>query len=127
VSGGTPLLTFFGVLVAQYILRKGASELETRSKREETLRVLRWAAELAVSGDEGKSRLGVSQLVALGDSALLDHAQQLFVDAALDAVIDEPVDEIDEAGDDAEVIRLPGIAGSPVSSSGNNNEGGDDG
>ena len=52
ISTGTPVLTFMGVLVAQYLLRKGANEVEVRSRREETLRVLRWAAELAVSADD---------------------------------------------------------------------------
>jgi hypothetical protein len=107
VSLGTPLLTLAGVLVAQWILRKGANELETRSKREETLRVLRWSAELAVSDDEGKAKLGVSQLNALGDSDLLDRHQQLFVDAALRAVVDVPVEEIEQAPEeDVEVVEV---------------------
>jgi hypothetical protein len=97
-----------------------------RSRREETHRVLRWAAELAVSDNEGQAKLGVSQLNALGDSDLLDDAQQLFVDAALQAVVDEPADEIDEAGNDAEIIRLPGPGAPPVPSD-ENEEGGDDG
>jgi hypothetical protein len=126
VSFGTPVLTFIGVLIAQWIGRRAAKELETRSKREETLRVLRWAAELAVSDDDGKAKLGVSQLNALGDSDLLDDAQQLFVDAALEAVVDEPADEIEEAGEDAEVIRLPG-PGAPPLPSDEDEEGGDDG
>jgi hypothetical protein len=100
VSIGTPVLTFLGVLLAQFLTRKSATELEVRSKREETMRNLRWAAELAVSGDPTQAKLGVSQLVALGDSDLLDDAQQLFIDAALSAVVEDPADEI---GDDADV------------------------
>lgn len=125
VSFGTPGLTFIGVLLAQWIGRRAARELETRSKREETLRVLRWAAELAVSDDDGKAKLGVSQLNALGDSDLLDDAQQLFVDAALEAVVDEPADEIEEAGEDAEVIRLPGPAAPPLQSEEDEKDGDD--
>ena len=52
VTIGTPLLTFIGVLIAQLMTRKGAQELEVRSKREETMRNLRWAAELAVKEDD---------------------------------------------------------------------------
>lgn len=106
VSVGTPALTFAGVLIAQAILRKGANELEVRSRREETLRVLRWAAELAVSTDDGKARLGVAQLNALGDSDLLDDAQQLFVDAALLAVVDVPAEELEQSTGDVEVLEI---------------------
>lgn len=105
VSFGSPLLAFVGVLVSQWIGRKGAAELETRSRREETMRNLRWAAELAVSEDAARADLGVSQLIALGDSELLDDDQQLFVDAALDAVVDSAADEIDAAGPGVEVFR----------------------
>lgn len=103
VSIGTPVLTFCGVLVAQLILRRGATELETRSKREETMRNLRWAAELAVSDDDAKAKLGVSQLNALAMSEMLDDAQLTFVDAALAAVVEEPVEEI-EADPEAAVV-----------------------
>jgi len=107
VSFGSPVLAFLGVLVAQLIGRKGAKELETRSKREETMRNLRWAAELAVSADPAKSGLGVSQLNALGDSDMLDEGQQLFVGAALEAVIEDAAEEVEQAGRDAEVVRAP--------------------
>lgn len=65
VSIGTPILTFLGVLLAQWIARKGSKELETRSRREEVMRNVRWAAELAVDEDQTKANLGVSQLNAL--------------------------------------------------------------
>lgn len=110
VSVGTPVVTFLGVLVAQLITRRGAEELETRSNREETMRNLRWAAELSVSPDPAKSQLGFSQLRALADSEMLDPAQQLFIDAALAAVVSEPVDEIDEATlahEPVAVVRVP--------------------
>lgn len=111
VSFGSPALAFFGVLLAQWLGRKSAGELETRSKREETMRTLRWAAELAVDQDDaGKAALGVSQLTALGESDLLDDAQRLFVDAAMEAVLEDAVEELEEAGEDAEVIRALGMA-----------------
>jgi len=109
VSLGTPLLTFVGVLLGNKVASRGAAELERRSKREETMRVLRWAAELAVSEDEAEASLGVAELNALGDSSLLDDDQQLFVDAALNTVVADPADDIEEAGPDA-VVSVGGAS-----------------
>jgi|1186.fasta_scaffold1036334_1 hypothetical protein len=102
---GTPLLTFVGVLVAQAISRKGAQELETRSRREETMRNLRWAAELAVKDDERMADLGVAQLAALLESDLLDDSEKGFVEAALDAVYQDPEAEIEQLGEDVDVVQ----------------------
>jgi len=104
VSFGTPVFTFLGVLLAQFISRKGARELESRSRREETMRNLRWAAELAVSQDGRMADLGVAQLAALLDSDLLDDSEKVFVEAALDAVLEVPEAELDQLGEDAEVV-----------------------
>jgi hypothetical protein len=112
VSIGAPALAFLGVLAAQYVPRKGARELESRSKREEVMRNLRWASELAVSDDEGKARLGVAQLAALAQSDLLNEQHQLFIDAALIAVIREPVEVVEQAGGTGVIavldVSLPG-------------------
>lgn len=105
VSFGTPVAAFLGVLLGQWITRKGARELETRSRREETMRNLRWAAELAVSADDRMADLGVNQLAALLDSDLLDDAEKVFVEAALDAVYQDPAAELEELGDEAEAIQ----------------------
>lgn len=106
IAFGTPALAFIGAFAGHLLGRKTAGELETRSKREETMRTLRWAAELAVDDDERKANLGFRQLVALQDSELLDSEQDLFVDAALDSAVSEPVSEVSEIeanGDVAEV------------------------
>jgi hypothetical protein len=105
-SIGTPISAFLGVLAGNFFTRRGAKELETRSRREEVLRNLRWASELAVDADERKAALGVAQLNALADSDLLDESQQLFVDAALETVIRVPLEELAEAGEDAQVVEL---------------------
>lgn len=102
---GTPISAFLGGLVGQVVTRRGAKELERRSRREEVMRTLRWAAELAIDSDSLKARLGVDQLNALGDSDLLDESGQLFVDAALQSVLSEPVVKIEAAGDDAQVLE----------------------
>ncbi len=104
---GTPVLTFIGVALGNLATRKGVVELETRSKREETMRTLKWAAELAVSDDPTKADLGLRQLEALGESAMLDTEQQTFIDAALASVYAEPEAQIAAAeveGDDVEVV-----------------------
>lgn len=104
VSFGTPVLTLLGVLLANLITRKGARELETRSRREETMRNLRWAAELAVVEEDRMADLGVAQLVALLESDLLDEAEKVFVEAALGAVYQDPEAELEQWGDDAEAV-----------------------
>jgi hypothetical protein len=105
VSLGTPVLAFAGGLTAQVITRRGDEELEHRSKREEVMRILRWAAELAVSDhDDPRVRLGVAQLGVLMRSELLDEGERDFVQAALEAAVRVPVEAIEQAGEDAHVV-----------------------
>jgi hypothetical protein len=101
---GTPVLAFVGVVIGQVITRRGATELEIRLKREEVMRVLRWAAELAVSDDEAHARLGVAQLGVLLSSELLDEEEKDFVQAALEAVVRVPVQQIEQLGEDVQVV-----------------------
>jgi hypothetical protein len=93
----TPGLAFIGASLGVVLNRRAARELETRSRREETMRSLRWAAELAVDGDVRRAELGVAQLRALGSSDHLDSEQQGFVEAALDSVVEEPFEDIRDA------------------------------
>jgi hypothetical protein len=104
VSFGTPVAAFLGVIVAQWITRVGARELETRSRREETMRNLRWAAELAVREDERTAVLGAKQLMALLRSDLLDDREKVFVEAAVDAVYEDPKSDL--GGEDDVVASL---------------------
>lgn len=99
VSFGTPVAAFLGVIVAQWITRVGARELEMRSRREETMRNLRWAAELAVREDERTAVLGATQLMALVESDLLDEREKVFVEAALNAVVDAPESDLEVTGE----------------------------
>jgi hypothetical protein len=117
VGFGSPILTFVGVLIAQMTTRKGATEVEGRAKREETMRNLRWAAELAVSLDARMADLGVAQLVALLSSNLLDESEKIFVEAALDAVYENPEAQLDQWDEDAEVIQLLATDRPPTSDS----------
>src|SRR5215207_4106795 len=103
----TLLLAFLAVLVSNLVTRQGATELESRSRREETMRTLKWAAELAVSDDAGQADLGLRELKALGDSAMLEPEQQTFIDAALSSVyghVEEQIEAAEGAGEDVEVV-----------------------
>jgi hypothetical protein len=129
LSFGTPLLAFAGVLAGQAITRRSARELEIRSKREEVMRILRWAAELAVADDPAHARLGVTQLGTLLTSDLLDEEEKDFVQAALTAVVEPAVQQIEQLGEDVQVIAesdLPAHARAGVPSQGEaDGEGGD--
>lgn len=106
VSIGTPVLAFVAAWLGSFFARRTAKELERRSKREETMRTLRWAAELATSEKEAIAGLGVAELNALAESDLLDEGQKLFIDAALETVVQdvaEEIAEIEAAGDQADV------------------------
>lgn len=99
---GPAIGAFLGVLFAQLVTRKGAKELEKRSRREQTMKTLQWAAELAISDNSARAELGLSQLQALAASNLSDTDVQAFVDAALDAVVEDVAEEV-EADPDAEI------------------------
>jgi hypothetical protein len=101
---GLPVLGAVTALLGQYLGRRATWELEDRSKREEVMRILRWAAELAVSNDAGKSRLGLQELEALRDSKLLTSVEQGFIDAALKATIEIPRQAIDQSAEDVNVV-----------------------
>lgn len=62
------------------------------------MRSLRWAAELAVDTDEGRSSLGLRQLDALYNAPDVEPAEKALIYAALQAVIREPQQEIDRQG-----------------------------
>jgi hypothetical protein len=116
---GSPALAFVGVVIGQAITRRGAREMEVRSKREEVMRILRWAAELAVSDDQAHARLGVAQLGALLESELLDEEEKDFVQAALTAMVRVPVQQIEQLGEDVQVVTesdLPVEPGADVPS-----------
>lgn len=110
---GSPVLVFVGVVIGQVITRSGARELEIRLKREEVMRILRWAAELAVSDDQAHARLGVAQLGALLESELLDEEEKDFVQAALTAVVRVPVERIEQLGGDVQVVAEPDLSTGP--------------
>lgn len=96
IAVGTPLLAFAGVVVGQLLLRRGAQEQDVRWRREETMRLLRWAAELALDADPGRSAVGVSALGALQQSELMQADDQSLLSRILDAVVEPVVDDYHE-------------------------------
>jgi hypothetical protein len=117
LSFGSPVLAFVGVVLGPAVTRRGDRELEFRSKREEVMRILRWAAELAVSDDQAHSRLGVAELGALLQSELLDEEEKDFVQAALTAVVRVPVEQIEQIeqlGQDVQVIAESEVPTEPM-------------
>jgi hypothetical protein len=90
------------VLVTQGVVLYGLRGTEERWRREETMRLLRWAAELAIgradNTDEAGSLAGLQILDALQSSPLLQKEDQKFISAVLEAIVDQAIVE-DEAGD----------------------------
>jgi hypothetical protein len=64
--------------------------------REETMRLLRWAAELAVDPSARRNRLGVAALGALERSELLQADDQEVISSLLDSVVEPAVDVYDD-------------------------------
>ncbi|HET7386929.1 MAG TPA: hypothetical protein VFJ19_09740 [Nocardioidaceae bacterium] len=59
------------------------------------MRMLRWASELAVEANGGRSGVGVATLGALEDSELLQVEDQSLVSAVLAAVVENLVTRYD--------------------------------
>jgi len=106
ISFGTPLSAFIGTVLGQVLTRQAARELDQRAKHAEAMRMLRWAAEQATSDDERAARVGAELLGTMADSDLLEADDQIFVDAALAAVVEEPVDLYYDSGGTVEILEL---------------------
>jgi hypothetical protein len=101
-----PLVTFAGGALVGWWARRGAVELDTWRRREETMRMLRWAAEHAISADPRISDMGVAALEALRfDSELLQPVDYPLVDAVTDAVQGVTLDDADLDDPDTLVIE----------------------
>jgi len=105
VSFGTPLAALLGVMLGQFLLRKGANELDVWRRREETMRMLRWASEQAAAEGTPRARMGVAALGALSTSELLQAPDLDLVNAVIDSLILSPAQEIEQAGEYVDVIE----------------------
>lgn len=93
--------------------RLAALELDKWRRREETMRLLRWAAEQATRGgdEEDAWRVGLATLAALGRSELLQDEDQELIDAVLTALYAQPEAEYAEGeaeGVDPDVVLKEG-------------------
>jgi hypothetical protein len=105
---GSPAVTALLTVRGQNLNRGGTREQEDDSRRQEVMTTLRWAAELAVSDDVRKARLGIQELKALQNSPLIGTVEGEFIIAALDAALEVPVLAIEQAGGDVEVVATAG-------------------
>jgi hypothetical protein len=105
---GSPAVTALLTVRGQNVTRGGVKEQEDESKRQEVMTTLRWAAELAVSDDVRKARLGIQELKALQSSRLIGTVEGEFIIAALDAALEVPVLEIEQAEGDVEIVATAG-------------------
>lgn len=81
------LIALVGVLVAQGVILHQGVRAERRWRREQSLEMLRWAAELSVDADPKRAELGVAALRSLEDSPLLDDQDQLILTATFGAAV----------------------------------------
>ncbi|MGQ0624500.1 MAG: hypothetical protein ACT4PP_07600 [Sporichthyaceae bacterium] len=88
IALGTSILAFAGALFGVLVSRRGARDLDVRWRREESMRLLRWACELAVDPQARRRDVGVATLGALETSTLLQREDQALVSAALAVVTD---------------------------------------
>ncbi len=79
ISVGSPLLAFLGLLLGQVLTRRTARETETRWQREESMRLLRWGAELTTDAERSRASLGPVTLKALAVSPLLQPADRTLI------------------------------------------------
>lgn len=105
---GTILASLLAAMYGPILLRKtgvetrdASRELDTWRKREETMRMIRWASEQVTSGDDMKARMGVGVLTALSDGKLIQQEDRGMVTAVVQAMVEPAIDQYDE-GDDFE-------------------------
>jgi hypothetical protein len=85
ITGG---FAFVAVMIGNLLNRRAAEQAERWRHREESLRMLRWGSEQAVSDDPATSRMGQAVLEALYDSAdLLQPIDRPLFDAVQTAVL----------------------------------------
>jgi len=104
----SPFLALGGVALGAYLTRKSDRELDTWRHREETMRMVRWAVEQILEGEEAGTDAGVVTLRSLMRSELLqpedyDLVAALTASVAIDRVGPAAYAEIAE--EDTDVVE----------------------
>jgi hypothetical protein len=102
IAIATPAAALIGSVIGHLITQRGLSQLDRWRKREETMRILRWAVELAVDQDPNRAAAGLSMLEALLESPMLDDDDVELVAAVATQVA--AADPAASDGDGAGVI-----------------------
>jgi hypothetical protein len=87
LAASAPLLALAGVMIGHWMSRLTARELEARWRREETMRILRWAVDKVIDQDDTASRSGVIVLEALTDAELLHDADTGFLEQIIHGIM----------------------------------------
>lgn len=85
----TPVLAFAGAVTGHWWARKGAVELDTWRRREETMRLVRWAVEQSAGDSDRAAAAGTAALEALVSSELLQEHDRVLVEGVIDALLAE--------------------------------------
>ncbi len=104
----SPFVALGGVALGAYLTRKGDRELDVWRHREETMRMVRWAVEQILDGDEAGTDAGVVTLRSLMRSELLQPEDYDLVAALTAAVAIDRIGQAayaDIADEDAEVVE----------------------
>jgi hypothetical protein len=107
----SPFLALGGVMLGAFLTRKSDVELDTWRHREETMRMVRWAVQQILEGEEVGTDAGVVTLRSLMRSELLqpedyDLVAALTAAVAIDRVGQAAYADIAEA--DTEVVEGDG-------------------
>jgi len=106
-AAAAPVLAFAGSWLGVRGNRRASLELDRWRRREETMRLLRWAVELALDGDERRAGVGIAALDALQESELLQDEELDLVETVAQSLVEETESQYDhdtEIGEDDEVV-----------------------
>jgi len=110
-AAAAPVLAFAGSWLGVRTNRRASIELDRWRRREETMRLMRWAAELAVDDTDRRAGVGLAALDALRESELLQDEDLDLVQAVAQSLLVETVAQYDQdavirVDDDAEADDL---------------------
>ncbi len=90
------LIALGGVLVAQLVLMWQGEKTRRNARREELLREVRWAAELASDTSESKKAAGVAALRVFAASVAADPDIQDLIRALMNVLVEEEIETYTE-------------------------------